>query len=448
MGGGPNSAGRAGGGKHVPGGGAPFSYIPPSAIQNAMMTKDKKPFTYTPGGIDFLAEIRSPRMQRRISKNAADEGVSSHPHPTPTNPPGSSPTPSHLSPQALMAMQPQIAVPVFPPTPQQMPVLHSPAMHLPVTPPTPTVVATSPLPPPPPPSHQNYIQQQSVESSPPQPMRINLKPAVPQFLQSQPQTQSPEQMFEEIMNSLSARSASSQAQSSIPATYTPQQPVVAPAPVAPSAPTTVSTPERRNTQLGSIYIPPVNNNAASGSPNTSNNANSNGPSGPLSPLASAQLAKAPMPWMNSQNRPSSSPTPVFVHNQQQQHERVIPVDREENVKPFQTAASASGNVRVVPIAVEGGHAGGTATRAPPTPQRSVSSVKDETVHPPWHNAQGKVIPIYLESSGSGVNTSMTPVTVQRQPDAQQSYQPQQQQQAPWRTQAAANANQIASMMDE
>ena len=63
------------GGKQLPGGGAPFSYMPPAAIQNAMMTKDKKPFTYTPGGIDFLAEIRSPRMQRRISKNAADEGV-------------------------------------------------------------------------------------------------------------------------------------------------------------------------------------------------------------------------------------------------------------------------------------------------------------------------------------------------------------------------------------
>jgi len=66
------------GGKHLPGGGVPFSYIPPAAIQNAMMTKDKKPFTYTPGGIDFLAEIRSPRMQRRISKNAADEGVNHH----------------------------------------------------------------------------------------------------------------------------------------------------------------------------------------------------------------------------------------------------------------------------------------------------------------------------------------------------------------------------------
>lgn len=41
----------------------------PSSIQNAMATKDKKPFTYLPGGLD-LSEIRSPRMQRRLERNA------------------------------------------------------------------------------------------------------------------------------------------------------------------------------------------------------------------------------------------------------------------------------------------------------------------------------------------------------------------------------------------
>uniref|UniRef100_A0A0A9X1N5 Uncharacterized protein n=1 Tax=Lygus hesperus TaxID=30085 RepID=A0A0A9X1N5_LYGHE len=46
----------------------PMRKEPPAAIQNAMM-KDKKPFTYTPGGLD-LAEIRSPRMAKRISRNA------------------------------------------------------------------------------------------------------------------------------------------------------------------------------------------------------------------------------------------------------------------------------------------------------------------------------------------------------------------------------------------
>lgn len=50
----------------------------PSCVQNAMMTKDKKPFTYTPGGID-LSQIKSPRMAQRISRNANMEGVTNQP---------------------------------------------------------------------------------------------------------------------------------------------------------------------------------------------------------------------------------------------------------------------------------------------------------------------------------------------------------------------------------
>jgi len=43
-----------------------------------MMTKDKKPFTYTPGGID-LSEIKSPRMARRVNRNAhADQILGEH----------------------------------------------------------------------------------------------------------------------------------------------------------------------------------------------------------------------------------------------------------------------------------------------------------------------------------------------------------------------------------
>lgn len=54
----------------------------PSCVQNAMMTKDKKPFTYTPGGID-LSQIKSPRMAQRISRNANMEGVTNQPRPSP-----------------------------------------------------------------------------------------------------------------------------------------------------------------------------------------------------------------------------------------------------------------------------------------------------------------------------------------------------------------------------
>lgn len=79
---------------------------PPPCVQNAMLTKDKKPFTYTPGGID-LSEIRSPRMARRLERNAMNEGVSSVPQTT-HHPAG------QLPPSALAAMQPQLSVQVFP----------------------------------------------------------------------------------------------------------------------------------------------------------------------------------------------------------------------------------------------------------------------------------------------------------------------------------------------
>lgn len=45
---------------------------PPPCIQNAMMTKDKKPFTYTPGGLD-LSQIRTPSMARRLARQRSQE---------------------------------------------------------------------------------------------------------------------------------------------------------------------------------------------------------------------------------------------------------------------------------------------------------------------------------------------------------------------------------------
>ncbi|XP_013166209.1 PREDICTED: putative uncharacterized protein DDB_G0285119 [Papilio xuthus] len=48
------------------------SVEPPACIQNAMMTKDKKPFTYTPGGLD-LSQIRTPSMARRLARQRSDE---------------------------------------------------------------------------------------------------------------------------------------------------------------------------------------------------------------------------------------------------------------------------------------------------------------------------------------------------------------------------------------
>lgn len=71
------------------------------------MAKDKKPFTYTPGGID-LSEIKSPRMQRRIVRNAQEpEDRILPPTSTPINT-------NSLPPSAVAAMMPQMAIPVFP----------------------------------------------------------------------------------------------------------------------------------------------------------------------------------------------------------------------------------------------------------------------------------------------------------------------------------------------
>ncbi|CAB0034839.1 unnamed protein product [Trichogramma brassicae] len=99
-------------------------FEPPAAIQNAMMTKDKKPFTYTPGigGKLDLSMIRSPRMARRVAKNANDEGIDG---PTQTI---SSPEPYGVPnyPQQQQSLNsysnPSMSVPVFPQNiPQQQP---------------------------------------------------------------------------------------------------------------------------------------------------------------------------------------------------------------------------------------------------------------------------------------------------------------------------------------
>ncbi|KZC07020.1 hypothetical protein WN55_08904, partial [Dufourea novaeangliae] len=113
-------------------------YEPPAAIQNAMLTKDKKPFTYTPGmgGKLDLSQIRSPRMARRVAKNANDEGIEGPPKsaletkPTP---------PSNAA--ANLFVQPQVAIPVFPtnipvPPPANRTPPTPPANRTPTTPPT------------------------------------------------------------------------------------------------------------------------------------------------------------------------------------------------------------------------------------------------------------------------------------------------------------------------
>ncbi|XP_073977695.1 uncharacterized protein isoform X3 [Rhodnius prolixus] len=144
------------------------SYEPPAAIQNAMMTKDKKPFTYTPGGLD-LAEIRSPRMARRINRNAHMEDSCSGPQ---IKPPGMM-QPHSMPPSAIAAMQPQLPVPVFPPgadiSPGGSSVPPPPQAFggspPPPPPPLPTAGACPPPPPPPMPDSSSSPQMQSNQTT-------------------------------------------------------------------------------------------------------------------------------------------------------------------------------------------------------------------------------------------------------------------------------------------
>lgn len=94
----------------------------PSCVQNAMMTKDKKPFTYTPGGID-LSQIKSPRMAKRIARNAQNEGVTGQSRPSPLAKPNGTENGNH-SPSismgaAAMGMPFQVFPTPPPPPPQQ-----------------------------------------------------------------------------------------------------------------------------------------------------------------------------------------------------------------------------------------------------------------------------------------------------------------------------------------
>ncbi|CAG9568109.1 unnamed protein product [Danaus chrysippus] len=58
---------------------------PPSALHGAM-SKERKPFTYTPGGLD-LSEIKSERMAQRLMRNAMNQGVPEKPVQTLKSPP-------------------------------------------------------------------------------------------------------------------------------------------------------------------------------------------------------------------------------------------------------------------------------------------------------------------------------------------------------------------------
>ncbi|XP_073823033.1 uncharacterized protein isoform X3 [Musca autumnalis] len=129
------SSGYGGPGQRMP---AQSNYEAPACVQNAM-NRDKKPFTYTPGGID-LSQIKSERMAKRLARNACAEGAAGQ---SQQNRPGG-------------VVQQQ--TPTSPNSPSAAAVIGAAGMGMPfqVLPPTPQPVAGKntnggPAPPPPPP---------------------------------------------------------------------------------------------------------------------------------------------------------------------------------------------------------------------------------------------------------------------------------------------------------
>nr|CAI5839941.1 unnamed protein product [Callosobruchus analis] len=193
---------------------------PPTCVQNAMMTKDKKPFTYTPGGID-LSEVRSPRMARRIERNANLGGVDDVPRPPPPSQPQDY---SNLPPSTLAAMRPQPQVQVFPSGPPPPAPMKSrggavpppPPMNIPPPPPPPTC----PLPTQKIKTYDNQVLERPdmTKIIPEEPMKLLRKTGGPQ-----PRKSIVDQMFEDAQRGIAPKSPPAGPQHSSPQYEQPQQ---------------------------------------------------------------------------------------------------------------------------------------------------------------------------------------------------------------------------------
>ncbi|CAH0563671.1 unnamed protein product [Brassicogethes aeneus] len=344
---------------------------PPQCVQNAMMTKDKKPFTYTPSGID-LSEVKSPRLSRRIQRNANCGGVTEAPNvPAPQNH-------GPLPPSALAAMQPQMHVQVFPSGPPPPPSVGRGGVPPPPPPP-------SGVPPPPPPPSQplptkkvttnenqvlerpdmtkiipdnpmallrktggpkprDFVQdmyqnggspQQSVPVPQPQPPRPQMQPQ--QFVQKAappPPPRSPENIreapryqppvIERAPQQQQQRSPPLQQQSprspfvqqQQPAYQQPQPqqqqrspPVQVPSYQPPIIERAPQSPKTTSSNVGSLYIPPVNNLQQQQrvvSPPTPPQRNTESP---VIQSPGTPLKEAPRPW---QTKPQQDATPSWA----------------------------------------------------------------------------------------------------------------------------------------
>ncbi|XP_022916927.2 trichohyalin-like isoform X1 [Onthophagus taurus] len=295
---------------------------PPLVVQNAMLTKDKKPFTYTPGGID-LSEISSPRLARRVERNAMAPGVAEVQRTSPprgyTGPP--------LPPSALAAMQPALPVQVFPSGP----------------PPPPPIPAGGPAPPPPPPPMdalptKSFATNEGVFERPDMTKIIPENPMA--LLKKTPRVQRPvsdgiqyggvqeySQQPPIQMNQQGQPPKMGQMNQSPPILQMNQ--AVQPPPLVQMVQQRQMEPPQpeiktSTAQLGTLYIPPVENQNQKRiatppviertiqTPPTPQRTVPQSPGSPQSPIAT--LTKAPRPWQNQ--KPPSQEAPAWVQRSQ------------------------------------------------------------------------------------------------------------------------------------
>ncbi|XP_021947399.1 uncharacterized protein LOC110845309 [Folsomia candida] len=337
---------------------------PPAALAGAMM-KDKKPFTYTPGGID-LSEIRSPRMAKRLQMNAAAEGVTSAPKPAGGAQQGTTPSPSAgpLPPAAMAAMQPQMAFCVFPQGAAQT--LNRTPKPLDYTDGTGEVSVrqgisngnkSGPPPPPPPPPMMAKIPSNNTSSGPassPAAMQMQLHaellarvptqqpPTPPTNMVTCPQFPAPpvkaktpppqNYPFEEEIrvrpvtnNNVGQGSIYIQPISPPPPVQQQQQQISRNQPQQQQHYRQAAQNKAQN--LGSIYIPPIEQQVSSPtystpSPSTAPSSAGSMPRTPPQPqpqpppsMQTPQLKKTPTPWMNSYNKMATkqAESPPYVN---------------------------------------------------------------------------------------------------------------------------------------
>jgi hypothetical protein len=397
----------------------------PACVQNAMMTKDKKPFTYTPGGID-LSQIKSPRMAKRVQKNALSEGV--------TGPPKVSP----------LAQANQTGQPSQPPAAMARDMMGVPFQVFPAGPPAPP-----PLPHKQPAPSRDVSSQNGARRRSPQPQNFEPPPMgcrpeikIPQnpmaALKPTPRPQiSDDYWIDEYKNDKAAEQVLGPAPVSMPSPQpvstpqSPQKPYVEPVTVSNKRPqmqenenkTTatqqkqqVSPQNKKNhqAQLESLYIPPAGETADKQLLNQ------------LSP-----------PWMSSKQQPKESAE--WTHRAGGDGERLIPIQLERTPtktpvtpsmgpQPFYGAKTPTGgyetpNYNLSSANTTQGFSPSTQYNPNHFVNQGYQNVDFQRMNLPQQSASTtRIIPIKIEGAGSPVTppqyrgpSMQSPVVVQSDP---------------------------------